>query len=65
MGCTFSGGHIFLHCHRKSSTSLHVQLCGLAQLCYYTASSLAVLVAAYLVLFLLASTLIVPGGLFM
>ena len=41
------------------------QVCTLAQPCYYTLSSLAVLVASYMGLFFLASTLIVPGGLFM
>ena len=39
--------------------------CSLATPCYYTCASLAVLVAAYLALFLLASALIMPGGLFM
>lgn len=42
-----------------------LQACSLARPCYYTAGSLAVLVASYLLLFFLASTLIVPGGLFM
>ncbi|KAI7842601.1 hypothetical protein COHA_003705 [Chlorella ohadii] len=41
------------------------QVCALAQPCYYTLSSLAALVASYMGLFFLASTLIVPGGLFM
>jgi hypothetical protein len=41
------------------------QICSLSQPCYYTAASLALLVVAYLVLFFLASNLIVPGGLFM
>lgn len=41
------------------------QICSLSQPCYYTAFSLALLVVAYLVLFFLASNLIVPGGLFM
>jgi chloride channel 7 len=41
------------------------QMCTLAQPCYYTLASLAALVASYLGLFFLASTLIVPGGLFM
>lgn len=38
---------------------------GLTQLTYYTRGSLGVLVGGYLALFFLASTLIVPGGLFM
>lgn len=42
-----------------------LQLCSLATPCYYTVPSLAVLVVAYLALFLAASNLIVPGGLFM
>ena len=41
------------------------QICSLSQPCYYTAASLALLVVTYLVLFFLASNLIVPGGLFM
>jgi len=41
------------------------QICSLAQPCYYTAGSLGVLVVTYLALFLLASNLIMPGGLFM
>lgn len=41
------------------------QFCTLSQPCYYTVTSLAALVVSYLGLFFLASTLIVPGGLFM
>jgi hypothetical protein len=42
-----------------------MQLCSLTMPCYFSATSLAVLVVAYLLLFLLASNLVVPGGLFM
>lgn len=41
------------------------QLCSLATPCYYSAPSLALLVVSYVLLFFLASELIVPGGLFM
>ena len=58
--------------HLLSAAPLHVylpappaQICSLSQPCYYTAASLALLVVTYLVLFFLASNLIVPGGLFM
>lgn len=44
---------------------LLLQICTLAMPCYYTASSLAVLVGSYFLLFYFASQLIVPGGLFM
>ena len=52
---------------RSPECTLHVplQLSRLSNPCYYTAYSLAVLVIVYFVLFILASNIIVPGGLFM